>query len=234
MQAGDPEDKADADLTEIVGIGGRCSYVLLALLLMILVYPNLIGQNWGREVLAVLFAAIVVSVVYALGGSHRRLIVAAIFGTVLVVFQWIYFQTGNRLIFAIDIAAFIVFTTFALVQLFVYLMRQGAITADKLHAALAIYLLSGFFWAGLYLLLFDIDPASFSFKTPDDLPLDYFGMLYFSFTTLTSVGYGDIVPVSPRAQSLVILEQVAGVFYVAVLIARLAGVYPPRQPSGKE
>ena len=52
-------------------------------------------------------------------------------------------------------------------------------------------------------------------------------MLYFSFTTLTSTGYGDLTPATRRAESLAILEQVAGVFYVAVLIARLAGLYPP-------
>lgn len=52
-------------------------------------------------------------------------------------------------------------------------------------------------------------------------------MLYFSFTTLTTVGYGDLTPATRRAEWLVILEQVSGVFYVAVLIARLAGLYPP-------
>ena len=61
-------------------------------------------------------------------------------------------------------------------------------------------------------------------------------MLFFSFTTLTSTGYGEIVPTAGHAQSLAILEQLAGVFYVAILIARLAGLYQPgasRRPTGR-
>lgn len=116
---------------------------------------------------------------------------------------------------------------FAISQIFVYLMRHGPITADKLHAALAVYLLGALLWASLYTLLNNIHPGSLVANTAREGPLEFYDMLYFSFTTLTSTGYGDLTPATRRAESLAILEQVAGVFYVAVLVARLAGLYPP-------
>jgi hypothetical protein len=58
-------------------------------------------------------------------------------------------------------------------------------------------------------------------------PKEFVHLLYFSFTTLTTTGYGDITPVSDEARSLVIIEEFIGVFFVGVLIARLAGLYPP-------
>lgn len=53
--------------------------------------------------------------------------------------------------------------------------------------------------------------------------------MYFSFTVLTSTGFGDVVAVSPLARSVAVLEQIAGMLFVAILIARLAGIYPPRE-----
>jgi hypothetical protein len=79
-------------------------------------------------------------------------------------------------------------------------------------------------------------PGSFSVNGISDLaaPLSWKELLFFSFTTLTSTGYGGIVPIAGHAQSLAILEQLVGVFYVAILIARLAGLYQPgasRRPT---
>jgi hypothetical protein len=106
---------------------------------------------------------------------------------------------------------------------------KGPVTADKLHGALAGFIMLAFLWAFLYTLLEYIFPYSFSRSNSNtDNDNLFYVLLYFSFTTLTSVGYGDITPITHQARSLVIIEQLIGVFFVAVLIARLAGLYPPR------
>jgi uncharacterized membrane protein len=71
-------------------------------------------------------------------------------------------------------------------------------------------------------------PGSFviAHADPDD-PHAFYPLLYFSFTALTTVGFGDITPATDQARSLVMIEEMAGVFFLAVLIARLAGLYPP-------
>ena len=226
MQPRNHDSEVDEDLTQLVRVGGRCSYVLLALLSVILLYPYVIEWAWGRLVLAAMVSCIVIAIAYAVGRSRKRLI-AASFAIVLLGLQWTYLATGNRLIFGVGVVIFLLFVAFAIAQLFAYLMRHGPVTSDKLHAALAVYVLGAFLWAGLYTLLNHINPDSFLVNTARGGLLDFYDMLYFSFTTLTTAGYGDLTPATRGAESLVILEQIAGVFYVAVLIARLAGLYPP-------
>jgi Ion channel len=234
VQPRNHDNEVDEDLTQLVRVGGRCSYVLLALLSLILLYPDVIEWAWGRLVMAAMASAIFIAIAYAIGRSRQRLIAASFFAVALLGLQWTYLATGNRLIFGVGVIIFLVFMAFAIAQLFAYLMRHGPVTADKLHAALAIYVLSAFLWAGLYTLLNHINPGSFLVNTARVGLLDFYDMLYFSFTTLTSTGYGDLTPATRRAESLVILEQIAGVFYVAVLIARLAGLYPPGADHPKE
>ena len=152
---------------------------------------------------------------------------AIVFAVGLCVLQAIFVFTGEVLAFRVGILALFCFLVFAVSRLLSYLMRRGRITADKLHAALAIYILGAFLWATLYTFVNHIDPGSFLVNANRNGPPDYYDMLYFSFTTLTSTGYGDLTPATRPTESLAILEQIAGVFYVAVLIARLSGLYPP-------
>jgi hypothetical protein len=217
----------DEELATLLRLRGRCSYVLAELVLIIVIYPYLVGSSWGRIILLLLVSAIVISITYAVGRSRRELFAAVAFTTVLVALQAAFLLTGNFFVFRAGILALACFLLFAVSRLLYYLMRRGRITADKLHAALAIYILGAFLWAALYTFVNHIDPGSFLVNTNRTGPPNYYDMLYLSFTTLTSTGYGDLTPATRPAESLVILEQIAGVFYVAVLIARLSGLYPP-------
>jgi hypothetical protein len=228
-----PEQGIDDDLTQLVTLKGRCSYVLVALLAALFLYPFFIEWSWGRIVMAVLVSGIVIAIAYAVGRSRQLLIAASLFAVALLILQWSYLATGNPLVFAIGVCIFLAFMAFAIAELFAYLMQRGPVTGDKLHAALAVYILSAFLWAGLYTLLDRLSPGSFLINTQRTGPPDFYDMLYFSFTTLTSTGYGDLTPATRSAESLAILEQIAGVFYVAVLIARLAGLYPPKTAGSK-
>jgi hypothetical protein len=217
----------DEELATLLRLRGRCSYVLAALVLIIVIYPYLVGSSWGRIVLLLLVSAIIISIAYAVGRTRREMSAAVAFATVLFALQAVFLFTGNFLTFRAGILALACFLVFAVSRLLSYLMRRGRITADKLHAALAIYILGAFLWAALYTFVNHIDPGSFLVHSNRTGPPDYYDMLYFSFTTLTSTGYGDLTPATRPAESLTILEQIAGVFYVAVLIARLSGLYPP-------
>ena len=211
----------DEDLTQIVGVGGGCSYVLVALLFLILLYPELIDSAWGRILAAGLVSSIIIAIIYAVGRS-RRLPVHCDAARLAV--RLVRNEATSRV--QVGVAVFLSFLGFAIAQL---LPISCAVTGDKLHAALAIYILilGGFLWAGLYTLLSHLRPGSFLVNTARGSTLDFYDMLYFSFTTLTTAGYGDLTPATRRAELLMILEQVSGVSYVAVLIARLAGLYPP-------
>ncbi len=91
---------------------------------------------------------------------------------------------------------------------------------------MSVYLLIGITFGSLYDLVETIEPGSFrlNFYGTDDT-VGFRRLLFFSFMTLTSIGYGDITPATDQAQSLAILEGVAGVLYVAVLVARVVNAY---------
>ena len=105
-------------------------------------------------------------------------------------------------------------------------------TGDKLWGAAASYLMIGVLWVYLYSLVEYFYPGSFGSGGVAG-KYDLSEMVYFSFTVLTSTGFGDITPLSRQARSLCTLEQIIGVLYVTILIARLAGVYPPKAEASE-
>lgn len=97
------------------------------------------------------------------------------------------------------------------------------ITADTIRGGICVYFLIGFFWALLYGIVVSFDPQAFS--QPLIEGESYRKVIYFSFVTLTTLGYGDIIPVSPLATMLTNLEAIIGQMYPAILIAILVGGY---------
>ena len=123
--------------------------------------------------------------------------------------------------------AYSIFYAFTIAHVLRYVLLLGAVTTDKICAAVGVYVLMGLLWATIYMLVNNIYPGAFSYNGKSDqlVLLRPVNFIYFSFTTPTSTGYGDIVPRIAHAQALAILEQLAGMFYIAILIARLAGLY---------
>jgi hypothetical protein len=125
---------------------------------------------------------------------------------------------------------FLLYTT---VTALLGVFAEETVTLDTLGAALCVYLLMGYVWGSLYGLIFLLTPGGFHLPmgwTPaheqgiaTDVPMNL--MTYFSFTTLTTLGYGDVLPVSGCARAAVVLEAVLGHFYLAVLVARLVGLH---------
>ena len=111
--------------------------------------------------------------------------------------------------------------------------RAGPVTAHRIQGGIAAYLLLGLVWAQAYAVVELGHPGSFSGAIGPATGQRAF--TYFSFVTLTTVGYGDIVPVHPAARSLAILEAVTGPLYVAILLARLVSLAmaPPTESAAR-
>jgi hypothetical protein len=106
------------------------------------------------------------------------------------------------------------------------------VTFDTLCASLCIYLLLGLVWAPAYSAVDLLDPAAFTCTVETAKPRGWLrlgrgetAVLYFSFATLTTLGYGDIVPTSPISRMLASIEAIAGQLYLTVLVARLVGMH---------
>jgi Ion channel len=115
---------------------------------------------------------------------------------------------------------------FIAVNLFLYLGRPGRITNGRLYASVSLYLMIATVFFALFNLLETLDSGSFSENgLPAGSPVSRHSLLYFSLVTLTTLGYGDIVPVSQQARIFAALESVTGVLYIAITVARLVAAY---------
>jgi hypothetical protein len=112
-----------------------------------------------------------------------------------------------------------------------YIFLTRAVTRDVLYAATSVYLLLGAIFVPIYGLLETLWPGSFVDNTAPDAPVAWQQLLYYSYTSLTTMGYGDVLPVSWWARSLATAEAVIGVLYIAILMGRLVGLYAQETPA---
>ncbi len=196
-------------------------FLLLSLLLAILLTPVLNHGNWGRLMLAaVTFIPIVLSIVrlsQIKGWVWLSVLLAS--GNVIFVVAGNTFRsrtlTGFRWAF---LAAFFALTA---TDLFSYLRNSRAVARAELYTAVNIYLLLGLLWAAIYLAIDSFSPGSI--QTGSGTTDRQTELLYFSLITLSTVGYGDIVPLSGPARIVTALEGMTGVLYIAITVAFLVG-----------
>jgi hypothetical protein len=201
------------------------SAVLLgAQLFAVLAYPFLADSTGGRVALGVVQPGIVLLAVYAVRRTAALSWVAFLFGLPAVVFSVLeVIQPENDLVIVGSALAHVPFYFFVSYAMIRYLFHDDKVTRDELFATGAAFTVVAWGFAYLYAAAQVLWPGSFvGTGGPGDR--SWFELLFLSFTTLTSVGLSDIVPVLPHARSLVIVEQVAGVLYVALVVARLVGL----------
>jgi hypothetical protein len=179
-----------------------------------------------------LLSSVIVIGAWAIGRSRRVLALGMTLALAGVSMQWTAVLASSGAAFAAAGLLYTVLLGIMIGEVLRYLLKREPVTADKLHGAMAGYLMMALLWAFLYALLDYINPGSFNSAQLDfTKPGTFFHLIYFSFTVLTTVGFGDVTPATDKARSLVMLEEIAGVFFVGVLIARLAGLYPQEPPK---
>ena len=114
-----------------------------------------------------------------------------------------------------------------------FILRAKRVDANVLCAGISVYLILGLLWGLAYTFVAQVNPAAFSFTTHSETApvMAGFTAIYFSFTTLMTVGYGDITPAADVARMLALLEAMTGTLFVGVMIARLVSLYSASRPS---
>jgi len=213
----------------------RCFYLFVLLLAFDAVVPFIEPGPQGRFVVAALNCLVVVSAVAAVGRTALSFVIVVLLATGALVFYWWSLEHEDNVHLARSWAFAAALDLATIVYLLQYVFRPEVMTADKLFGAAAAYLMMGSFWATAYAIVNLFYPGSFV-GLGEASNSDQSDFLYFSYTVLTSTGFGDIVPRSRQARAVCNVEQLAGGLYVAILIARLAGVYPPtpkREETGQ-
>jgi hypothetical protein len=202
---------------------------LLVFLLAYIFFLYPLGEVGSLRFLTSLFFSVIL-ITGAITASRNRIFRMLVFswGLLTFIFVWVryLFPHGTLIFIANCLALFflVLLTALILGQAF----REGPTTSHRIMGAVAAYLLLGIIWSLAYYLVTLRIPEAFNVQGPLALgggEALQSHLFYFSFVTLTTLGYGDIVAVHPMARMLVILEGVAGQLFPAILIARLVSLH---------
>jgi hypothetical protein len=207
------------------------SAVLLAVqLLGVLLYPFMDESPVGRAALSWFALVVLFLAVRAVRATSAFQWVAVLLGVPIVILTILEVidPLDSRVILWSSVlhALFYVYTSFALLR---YMFLDRFVTRDELWATGATFTVVAWAFAYTFMAVQVIWPGSFSAAVDPAAPRTWFELLFLSFTTLTSVGLSDITPVLPQARSWVMIEQVAGLMYVALVISRIVGLTIARE-----
>ena len=206
-------------------------HLLVALALFIMAQPLIDDLRYRVFVDAVLLTAVLVSALLAVGARGRDLVYSAVLITPAVAGKWAAGIWPDRVPQEIYLIAGMLFIAYVSSHLLRHVLQTKRVTMELLCAAVSNYLLFGVLCSFAYLCIARFKPGAFAFTSgPPGQALDSFSALYFSFTTLSTAAYGDILPVARPARMLAYVESIAGLFYMATLVARLVALYS----SGKK
>lgn len=203
------------------------NYYWLLLALLVLLFASALGTQMGLEVLtritAILFTAIVLVAVWSME-QHRFPFSSRVGVTVLfVLLEGSEFILGDYHLGTLQLVSLLLFMVGTITVACRQVLMTGSVDANKIVGAICIYLLMGMAWAMAYLLVERLFPGSIPALSGDHWRPHVQDALYFSYVSLTTLGYGDMSPVQPLARYLAYMQAVTGQFYVAIVIASLIG-----------
>jgi len=203
----------------------RCFYLFILLLGLITISPIMEGAR-GGYLLAGFNAFIVLAAAASVGRTALSFLLVFVLIGAAVTLRFASQEAGQAALFNYALLLHIIVYLSVIGLLLRYVFGPEIMDADRLWGAAAMYLMIGVLWCFIYAITAIPEAAAFLVRgEPAKLTLT--DLLYFSFSTLTTIGFGDIVPVTRAGQVAAILEGIIGTLFLAILIAKLVGVYPP-------
>jgi Ion channel len=201
--------------------------LLIVLGVLFICAPLVEEVKGGEFIISALVSLVLLCAVLAVAEHKRVLIVALVLAIPAVGGRWINLLRPDLVPPRVFLVAGLVLILFVVANLLRFILRAPVVTTEVLCASISAYLMLGLMWAMAYWLVDRLTPGgAFSFNTnAGPRSINGFNGFYFSFITLSTVGYGDITPVSRIARWLAAMEAMTGLLYVAVLIARLVSLY---------
>ena len=203
----------------------RYTFLFIAILAQFILVPIL--EEMAVNFVPLVFILVVFGVLGTLGLRRRFLYGILGLGTTASLTYYfgrlLYAQGASHpYLFITGLSLDIVFLLIVVAILTLKIFSEDEVTGETIKGGISVYFMLGFLWSYAYLMVLFLDPGAISFPAPvERLSI----ITYFSFTTLTTLGYGDITPLSWMARNLVILQSTTGPIFLTVLIARLVGLH---------
>jgi hypothetical protein len=206
-------------------------HLLGALVLLLVATPFIEDSHNGKYFEISLLTLVLVSAGLAAGGRRGVLLVSMVLLAPTVATFWTHHLFPGLISPAVHLSCTILFIGFIVFCILRFIMNASQVDTEVICAAISVYLLIGLLWSFLYQLLALGRPDAFQVHTDPSDPqtMTNFNALYFSYSSLSTLGFGDIIPVSKPARTLAFMEAMTGMFYVAILISRLVSLYVPQK-----
>lgn len=202
-------------------------YLLASLILVFFIGPVAFDYGLLSIInLEILFLLILIFSIF-LHQHDTKLFKVTVVSLIIILINILFFD-NNQSVSQYFLKILIVSIT--IVELFREIFKTKKIDSHIISSAISIYVLIGIFWYLLFMFLLMVDPDSFDIRNfnPEMVSID---MIYFSFTTLTTLGYGDITPVSYTAKMWSITEAMMGVMFLAVMISRVVSLFGSKKKN---
>lgn len=193
----------------------------------------------GELAEAARLSVVLLAGLWALGGRRKALIFGLLLVTPALVANWLNHWRPALVPDWTFLVPAVLFVLFLISQLLRFILRAPHVNSEVLCAGISGYVVMGLLWSLAYILVAQLSPGAFVFTAgpASGQVMKGFTALYYSFITLSTVGYGDIIPVSGAARMLAMVEATVGIFYTTILLARLVTLYsstpPPAGPEDK-
>ncbi len=203
----------------------KYNFLLIIEIIILIVYPFL-GKVQDKFPIISIMLLIAIAPALWVGLSRKAFLVVISIGMLALSFNVVAAYRSEvedlkneAVLFLLFLYALFFFL--AIVILLTKIWSKKVVTADTIKGGISVYFLLGLFWAILYMIAVKFNPDALTNINIDEVDFDIY---YYSFTTLTTLGYGDIAPVGTYAKILAILEAVTGPIYLAILVAQLVGL----------
>ena len=203
--------------------------ILLVLILLTIVLTPFLDDFIETRILMDFFLTVIfIAIILAIRSKHSQLIIASFLAVPLILSTWSFYFVELRSISLMTRIFGALFFGFSVINILHIVVQSEEVTKETIFAAIVAYLLIAMMWAFLYMILELMIPGSFVF--PDkSFRAETMQFEYFSFVTITTLGYGDIIPLSNKASALALLEALIGQVYLVVLVAWLVGMHVSRR-----
>ena len=201
--------------------------LLASQLVLLLGYPYIEENPTEVGVLSLMSSVVLLTGLYSVSLNQRTLYIGGALAVPALIGDWWSALPDGSVAPPLLIAWEGIFFLYVTVLMFREVMGTKRVTTDTLAGAVSLYLLFALAWGSFYVFIESISPGAFKLLHSSELTSEilWSDLLYFSFTALTTVGYGDITPISSPARSLASLESVVGVLYLAIIIGKLIGLH---------
>jgi hypothetical protein len=225
----------------------RFTFLLAALTLLLLVTPAVYQLSarghgtWGLGLTTLIFAFVLAATVPAISRSRKQTVLLVMLAGASILLRALSMLPECDEWETAHLVSSTLFLVFVIVLILKRLFEIGRVSLHAISASLCAYMLLGVLWTNVYALIARFDPAAFS--SPSGLPTAletkeqrvelFIEMLYFSFTTLTTLGYGDVTPTTAFARMFAVTEAIVGQIILVVLVARLVGLHVAHSADGR-